>query len=64
MLNMRAIKKNQFVGTRVAAGLSSKANNKDSWERLHRFALKYAPVGCEVAVYCLGLSKSRPVSSF
>lgn len=54
LVNARSVKEGQFVGTRLSIGLTKKGKNKDSWDRIKTFCLRYAPIGCTVRVYCLG----------
>lgn len=55
LVNAKAVKGDQFVGTRLNIGLTKKGKNKDSWGRIKTFCLRYAPINCTVQVYCLGL---------
>lgn len=54
LVNAKAVKGGQFVGTRLNVGLTKKGKNKDSWGRIKTFCLRYAPINCTVQVYCLG----------
>ena len=65
LINAKTNNPRRFVGTRLATGLTSKASNEQSWQRIEGFVKRYAPPDALVKVYCLNaqVSVQSPVAT-
>jgi len=52
LVNASTCHPGHFVGTRQQFGLTSRAGNKEIWNKLQRFALRFAAPGSTIKIFC------------
>ena len=60
VVNARTSHKEHFVGTKLAIGLTAKAQNTRKWLRIADFVLRYAASGSTVKIFNLNCQTGKP----